>query len=146
MKSDDEIEKVLNEIKKLLNSIGAAVYVMGTIRHDGNSDDTIPIPGVSGLLLCWLPDRRIQSSGVIVSTNVPVLLFVQCMAKDAEMSPEQRIFRRWCHAAHVHHVVGDQQAVIQWLIDQRMIAATHGVRVASSHSLDIEACSFNPRS
>jgi len=96
-------------IVRLLRSLGAKVYVLGTVRRRGDYPGTMQTPG--------LPDVRAFLKGQTPDTRV--LLEIECKAAGGRLRPEQREYRACCQAAGIAHVVGGIDAVIAWLV-------THG--------------------
>ena len=94
---------------KLLRSVGGQVYVMGTTRRRGDWPGTMQTPGIPDLM-AFMPSRP------LVGIAHPILLFVECKADGGRIRPEQAEFRAWCQDAHVEHVLGTLDAVIQWLV------------------------------
>lgn len=106
-------KQVQASIVQLLRTVGGAVYIMGTRRPRGDYHGTCQTPGLPDLL-CFLPPRTRQRW---------VLLFVEVKAQGGRLRPAQRDFRECCINADAAHVVGDLDAVIAWLHNERYLRA-----------------------
>jgi hypothetical protein len=116
MKTPRIPEKVIQQqIVRLLRSLGAAVYVMGTARPRGDYAGTCQTPGIPDLVV-FLPSRG-------TGTNEQRLVYVEVKAAGGTLRPAQADFRAHCLAADVAHVVGDLDAVIAWLMDYGYLKA-----------------------
>ena len=101
-------------IVRLLRTLRAEVYTLGTVRRHDDYPGTMQTPGVPDLL-AFLPrggEGRRQ-------------VWIEVKAVDGRLSPAQRAFRDHCREAGVDHVWGSLTAVIDWL------AAEGYVRTAS---------------
>ena len=91
---------------KLLRSLGASVYVIGTTRPKGDYMGTCQTPGLPDVF-CFLP-RNLGG------------LWWEVKAKGGRLRPEQEQFRLACMACEapnqVHYVTGDANALIEWLM------------------------------
>jgi hypothetical protein len=111
-------ERVEQEhIKRLLRSVGGQVYVMGTTRRRGDYGGTMQTEGIPDLM-AFLPRR-----GSDVASTQRTFLFVECKARGGRLRPEQVQFRELCLDADVAHVVGDLDAVIEWLAARGYVKA-----------------------
>lgn len=103
----------------LYRSVGAQVYVLGTTRRKGdrcpschafvpNRDHgTHQTPGVADLAV-FLPHRGADDPARFVWHEVK--------AGSGRLSREQAIFREWCTATELEHVVGGLDAAIAYLV------------------------------
>lgn len=115
------------QIVALLRSLGAKVYVLGTVRRRGDYQGTMQSPGIADLLV-FLRGRQ---------------LWVECKAAGGRMSPAQVEFQALCGMAGVAHVVGGVDAVLAWLVDAGIVKADNvahyrqpAPRSATTGSLD----------
>jgi len=106
------------QILKLLLSMGAMVYVLGTRRPRGRncprcglfleeSQGTRQTPGISDLLV-FLKDPH--------AVGGRTLVWIECKRHGGRLTEAQQTFRETCLAAQIDHVVGDLDDVIAWLI------------------------------
>lgn len=108
-------EKVVQQhIVRLLASVGARVYVLGTRRPRGDYQGTCQTPGIPDLL-AFVP--------VAPGASRTHLVFIEAKAQGGRPSPAQRDFQVLCAAAGVAHVLGDLDAVIAWLVDAGLLRA-----------------------
>ena len=100
-------------IVRLLKSVGATTYVLGTTRRKGDYHGTMMSAG--------LPD-------VLAFTPTPrsmCLLAIEVKAPGGRLRPEQRTFRDLCALASVDHIVGGLDAVTDWLIARGVLRDRH---------------------
>ena len=90
---------------KLLRLLGAAVYVLGTVRPRGDHPGTCMTPGLCDVM-AFLP------AGLMARR----LLCWEVKSATGRLRPEQAAFRGQCEAAGVDHVVGDLTALMAWLV------------------------------
>lgn len=90
---------------QLLRSIGATVYVLGTVRAKGDFPGTRQTPGIADVL-AFLPVRGEPGR---------VFLAWECKAVGGRLRPEQVEFKDLCDQAEIAHVVGPFDALIAWL-------------------------------
>lgn len=99
-------EKVEQQrIVRLLRTLPAAVYTLGTTRRRTDYPGTMQSPGVPDLL-CFLPRRDVYGAR---------LLMIEVKTARGVLSPAQHIFREQCRLAGIAHVVGPLDAVVAWL-------------------------------
>jgi hypothetical protein len=98
-------------IVRLLASLGAKVYVLGTRRPAGDYQGTRQTPGLPDVL-AFLPLHAARRGHFEQSRE---LLAIEVKAKGGRLRPEQVVFRELCQQASVAHVVGGLDAVIAWL-------------------------------
>jgi len=99
---------------KLLCSLGAKIYVLGTTRRKGDYYGTMQTPGLPDVL-AFLPAYGM--------TRPARLLCWEAKAPKGRMSVPQVTFAQHCHDAGVAHVVGDLDALIAWLISNGYLRA-----------------------
>lgn len=102
------------DIVRLLRSLGAAVYVSGTVRPRGDTPGTRQTPGIPDLE-AFLPARGARRSRVL---KVEVKRSV-----GGRLSREQAEYGARCLEADVPHVVGDLTAVMSWLVAEGYLRA-----------------------
>lgn len=110
-------------IVKLLRMVGASVYVLGTRRARGDYQGTRQTPGLPDLI-AFVPDH----SRTFVDQN-RTLLMVEVKAPNGRPSDPQVEFCAHCQAAHVAHVMGGVDAVLDWLTTRGMVTVRTGGRV-----------------
>jgi hypothetical protein len=99
---------------QLLRTIGAKVWVLGTVRRRGDHPGTMQTPGVADVL-AFLPVRG--------EPNQRLFLVWECKADGGRLRLEQIEFRDACLAADVRHLVGDYNALTAWLTEHRYVKA-----------------------
>lgn len=99
---------VQRQIVHLLRSVGAQVWVLGTVRPRGDTPGTRQTPGICDVV-AFVPRAG--------------LLMVECKAKGGRLRPEQSHFRDCCLEHHVAHVVGGVDEVVAWLVAQGILRA-----------------------
>lgn len=104
---------------KLLRSLGAAVYVLGTHRRAGDYQGTMQTPGIADVE-AWLSsdgarllelDRKYKR---IVCRRL--LKWEVKRARGGRLSPEQAAYRDHCQDAGIDYVCGDLSALMRWLV------------------------------
>lgn len=94
---------------KLLKSLGAAVYVLGTVRPRADSyHGTCQTPGIADIE-AWMPVKGEPGARKLLKLEVK-------RARGARLSPEQKAYAAHCHAAGVDYVCGDLTALMRWLV------------------------------
>ena len=96
-------------IVQLLRSIGADVWVLGTVRRKGDYQGTRQSPGLPDLLAC-LPD--IGRLDLRDGDAVREWLAIECKSSTGRLRPEQQHFQACCQDSDLLHVVGGLDAVI----------------------------------
>lgn len=93
----------------LLRSLGARVWVLGTVRGKGDHPGTRQTPGVSDVI------AFLRGS----------CLFLECKAAGGKLRPEQADFQEAALScgAPVYHVVGGVNDLFAWLVDRGIIKA-----------------------
>lgn len=92
-------------IVQLLTLLGGKVYVSGTVRRRGDFPGTMQSPGIPDLEVFLPPidgKRR--------------LLKIECKAIGGRVSDAQRAYQQLCEQADIAHVVGNYDAVVEWLV------------------------------
>lgn len=99
---------------QLLRTLGAAVYVLGTVRAKGDHPGTRQTPGLADVE-AFLPAPPYV---IPVLGSVPrgVLLKWECKRTGGRLRPEQAAYRDECLRCGVAHVVGDLTALMAWLV------------------------------
>lgn len=105
-------------IVRLLRTLGATVYVLGTTRkREDAHHGTMQTPGLADLLV-FLPDRGHPRVGALRQ------LWVECKTTRGRLSPAQVEFRACCQLAGRDYVSGPLDAVIAWLISEGYLKAS----------------------
>jgi hypothetical protein len=94
---------VQSQIVHLLRSLGASVYVIGTVRRKGDWHGTMMSPGICDVL------------AFVQCRDAYRFVAIEVKAGRGRLRPEQAQFQAHCQAAHIEHVVGGLDAVIAWL-------------------------------
>ena len=89
---------------RLLETVGAKVYVLGTRRRKGDHQGTMQTPGIADVL-AFLPAKH----------GHVAVWFEFKREKGGTLSEAQMEFRRFCESANVAHVVGASHAVGDFL-------------------------------
>jgi hypothetical protein len=93
---------------QLLRSMGAAVYVLGTVRRKGDHPGTMQTPGIADVE-AFLPAREGRPRR---------LLKWEAKSRRGRLRPEQAVYRELCSATPgVLHVTGPLDALIAALIE-----------------------------
>jgi hypothetical protein len=98
-------------IVRLLRTIGATVYVLGTVRRQGDYQGTMQTPGVPDLY-AFLPARPIGR---------PRQLWIEVKTKTGRRSNPQRLFAELAEVGLVDYVCGPLDAVIAWLTEHKYL-------------------------
>lgn len=93
----------------LLRSLGAQVWVLGTVRARGDHPGTRQTPGVSD----------------VIAFLRGACLFLEVKAAGGRMRPEQVVFREAARScgAPVYHVVGGVNELFAWLVERGVVKA-----------------------
>lgn len=97
---------------QLLRTLGAAVYVLGTVRAKGDHPGTRQTPGLPDVM-AFLPPRGLMYGAEFLCWEVK--------RAGGRLRPEQVEFQAHCRAAGVAHVVGDLTALMVWLVEHRYL-------------------------
>lgn len=97
---------------QLLRTLGAAVYVLGTVRAKGDHPGTRQTPGLPDVM-AFLPASRLE-----LGPTLPRFLCWEVKREGGRLRPEQAEFRAHCQASGVSHVVGGLGALMLWLVLQ----------------------------
>lgn len=100
---------------RLLQFLGAKVYVLGTRRRRGDYQGTMQTPGIPDVH-CFLPRRH----GVAAT---PMLQWEVKRSRGGRTSPAQLAYEQSCHTAGIHYVRGDVAALTAWLLDHGYVRA-----------------------
>lgn len=104
-------------IVELLETLGAKVYVLGTVRKHGDHPGTMQTPGLPDLLIYL---RRVHRPEAAIWAQ---LLTVEVKARGGRLRPAQREYADLAEGAAVAHIVGGLDAVIEWLTDRGYLKA-----------------------
>lgn len=105
-------------IRKLMLSLGAKEFVLGTRRKKADSHHgTMQTPGIPDLQF-FLPDRRGGRAHLLPRRLVVVEAKRQ---KGGRFSPAQIEYRDLCVAAGVDYIGGCLNDVIEWLVRERYL-------------------------
>ena len=94
---------------RLLRTLGAKVYVLGTVRPQGDYRGTCQTPGLPDVQ-AFLPIRGDRSEA-----TRRLLVWEVKRAQGGRLSEPQKEFLGLCAAAGVAHVVGPLDALLAWL-------------------------------
>lgn len=109
---------------KLLRSMGAGVYVFGTVRPKGDHPGTCQTAGPADVE-AWLPAREGRPRR---------LLKWEAKSKRGRLSPEQEVYRDLClQTPGVLYVTGTLDALIAALIEHGYLRGLRGDLVAAHH-------------
>lgn len=100
-------------IVQLLQSVGAAVYVLGTRRKRGDYQGTMQTPG--------LPDLLAFVPMVQASTRRYELACIEVKVAGARRTWPQSVFAGYCEKAGVCYQCGTLDDVLSWLRDEGLI-------------------------
>lgn len=106
-------------IVKLLRSLGAKVYTLGTTRRSGDFMGTMQTPGLPDVIAFLPASSALTQTGAssdACRATPRRLLFVEVKAPGGRLRPEQVEFREASLAANLAHVVGGLDVVVAWLI------------------------------
>ena len=102
-----QLEKEIQaDIVKLLETVGAAVYKIGTTRKKGDHQGTMQTPGIPDLVAFV----RVPCSTPTVQVWIEVK-----RTTDSTMSDAQTTFRKHALEAYREHIVGGVDEVLSWL-------------------------------
>lgn len=97
-------------IVELLRTIGAQVYVLGTVRRKGDHPGTMQTPGLPDVL-AFLPPRWWEPSKAFLRGTIAI----EVKAKGGRLREAQKEFRAACESSPVAYVTGGLDVVIWWL-------------------------------
>ena len=97
-------------IVKLLRSLGASVYILGTRRPKGDYQGTMQTPGIPDLYAV-LPVR----AGLPGHRQLGYALWVEVTAPKGRPTEAQRQFKVESELACIDHLVGGVDTVVNWL-------------------------------
>ncbi len=97
---------------QLLRTLGAAVYVLGTVRPRGDHPGTCMTPGLCDVM-AFLP----------MGVGERQFLCWEVKSATGRLRPEQAAFREHCVSAGVDYVVGDLNALMKWLVSAGYLSA-----------------------
>jgi hypothetical protein len=102
---------------RLLRSLGAAVYVLGTTRRSGDYQGTMQTPGIADVE-AWLRCPQ----GTLTTMR---LLKWEVKRAGGRLSPDQQAYRQLVEQSTVDYVCGDLNALIAWLIGAGYLRRDH---------------------
>ena len=101
-------------IVRLLRTLGAEVYVLGTVRRRGDYPGTMQSPGLPDLL-AFLPRGKERRQ-----------VWIEVKASNGRLSPPQLAFREHCRGGGIEHIVGGVDSVIAWLVAEGYLRESPG--------------------
>lgn len=104
---------------RLLRSLGATVYVLGTVRPRGDRPSTMQTPGLADVE-AFLPRPRL---GAGQFNPARLVKWEVKRSAGGKVRPEQIEYRQHCIDAGVDHVIGDLNALMAWLVGKGYLAA-----------------------
>lgn len=104
----------------LLRSLGAHVYVLGTVRPRGDTPGTMQTPGLADVQ-AFLPRPRYRS-GQFEPRRL--MLWEVKRSRGGKLRAEQIDYRQHCIDAGLAHVVGDLNALMAWLVAEGYLLAS----------------------
>ena len=105
------------DIVTLLETVGAAVYTIGTTRKKGDHQGTMQTPGIPDLVaFVPVPAWAGGIAGVSYKRKTPwVQLWIEVKRPGGVLSDAQRVFRMHAREAGCEHVTGGVDEVVDWL-------------------------------
>ena len=105
---------------KLLQSLGAVVYVSGTVRRRGDYQGTMQTPGIPDVA-AFLPPPKFAMPWP--AGQLRRLVYWECKSATGRLSEPQREYQRLCQLSGVWHVVGDVNALLVFLVKEGYVRA-----------------------
>ena len=105
-------KEIQADIVKLLETVGAAVYKIGTKRKKGDHQGTMQTPGIPDLVAFVKVPWGTHPEMVKASS---VQLWIEVKRPGGTMAGAQRAFRVRALEAGCEHVVGGVPEVVDWL-------------------------------
>ena len=105
-------KEIQADIVKLLETVGAAVYKIGTTRKRGDHQGTMQTPGIPDLvafvtvMVPLYPDGR---------RTYTMQLWIEVKRPGETRSEDQDAFREYALKASCEHVTGGVDEVLDWL-------------------------------
>jgi hypothetical protein len=93
------------DVLRVLQALGAQVWLTGTRRPHGESHSTRMTPGLPDLLV-FLPARGGAPARFVT---------MELKRTGGSMSVEQQRFKGCCDATGIAHVCGDASTIVDWL-------------------------------
>lgn len=109
---------------QLLRSIGAHVYVLGTVRPQGDYRGTCQTAGLPDLWVMLPPSPCVCSLTDEPHTRPGKALWIEMKRHGGRVRPEQKVFAQRCQEAGVAHVTGTCDDVIRYLCDGGWLKAS----------------------
>jgi hypothetical protein len=103
-RTSEKVEQA--NIVRLLRTLGASVYTLGTRRPRGDHPGTRQTPGLPDLY-ALLPAPRVRH-------GLPCAVWIEVQRHGGRLSPGQQQFRESCLMCGIAHIVGSCDAVIAW--------------------------------
>lgn len=100
-------------IVQLARTLGARVYVLGTVRRKGDYQGTMQTPGVPDLWMMWPACQRREPEGYDRLLS-GCGLWWEVKRMGGTRSPAQRAFGAQCVSAGVRYGWGDLDAFMAW--------------------------------
>lgn len=102
-------------IRKLMLSLGAKEYVLGTKRRKTDFHGTMQTPGIADLQF-FLPEKRARFDAGANRLMRRLVVVEAKRERGGRFSPEQIEYRELCAAAGVDYIGGCVNDVITWLM------------------------------
>jgi hypothetical protein len=96
---------------RLLQSLGAKVYILGTRRRKGDYPGTMQTPGIADVE-AWLPRPKL----LWVLDDELLLKWEVKRARDSRTTPDQLEYEQHCKSGGIAYVRGDLSALMRWLV------------------------------
>ena len=104
-------KEIQADIVALLETVGAAVYKIGTKRKKGDHQGTMQTPGIPDLVAFVTVPCLLR----------PVQLWVEVKRPGGTMSEAQWAFWRNARDAFCEHVTGGVDEVLDWLVERGVV-------------------------
>ena len=112
-------KEIQADIVKLLKTVGAAVYQIGTTRKKGDHQGTMQTPGIPDLVaFAMVPGLASPHAPFVVHVEQ---LWIEVKRPGGTMSAPQRLFRTQAVTAGCELVVGGVDEVLVWLKDRGVV-------------------------
>lgn len=106
--------QVQASIVQLLKTLGARVWVLGTVRRVGDYAGTMQTPGIPDLCV-FLPPNPYACDKPYLYFQEWRQVWIEVKADGGRLRPQQTFFRDSCALAGVEHITGDLDAVLRYL-------------------------------
>jgi hypothetical protein len=114
--------EIQQQIVRLLKSLGADVWVLGTTRRRGDYQGTMMTAGIPDLYVVmpehsWITEfGKAPESTRSVATVLPTALWIEVKSPTGRLTAAQKHFQVRCISAGVRHVAGGLDEVYGWLV------------------------------